>query len=362
MPAGDRSWHVTVPTFRVDVAREADLVEEVGRHYGFDRLPSTFPALTAPQPPPPASLALEKLVRQILTSAGFSEASTFAFQEKEAALPFCAPGTEPAVIANPLSEKFAVLRPSVLPGLVDSCAHNRRRERKDIQLFETGSRFGSGSAIGEGRAAAFVWCGAAHDPHWSQPTRTVDFFVAKGVVEEVCMAIGIAATFEPAATSFMVSGRTADVRAARNGASILLGVVGQILPSIVDARGIPAAEPVYAAELDLKALASASAGDDRLVESLPRFPSIVRDISMLLDDVLPAAAVRGTIRSAAPPTLVSIAEFDRYQGKGVPDGRVSLSLRLTFRAPDRTLTDEEAQAATDKIVDALRATHGAERR
>jgi phenylalanyl-tRNA synthetase beta chain len=83
---------------------------------------------------------------------------------------------------------------------------------------------------------------------------------------------------------------------------------------------------------------------------------------MLVDDSLPAASVRGTIRSAAPATLVSIAEFDRYQGKGVPDGRVSLSLRLTFRAADRTLTDDEAQAATDTIVEALRTTHGAERR
>jgi phenylalanyl-tRNA synthetase beta chain len=88
----------------------------------------------------------------------------------------------------------------------------------------------------------------------------------------------------------------------------------------------------------------------------------VRDISILVDEALPAAAVRGTIRSEAPDTLASIAEFDRYQGKGVPEGRISLSLRLTFRAPDRTLTDEEAQAATERIVEALRKAHGAERR
>ncbi len=116
------------------------------------------------------------------------------------------------------------------------------------------------------------------------------------------------------------------------------------------------------AELDLDALTIAGADADRLVASLPRFPSIVRDISMLVDDTLPAATVRGTIRSSAPSTLVSIAEFDRYQGKGVPDGRISLSLRLTFRAPDRTLTDDEVQAATTRIIEALRATHGAEQR
>jgi phenylalanyl-tRNA synthetase beta chain len=97
-------------------------------------------------------------------------------------------------------------------------------------------------------------------------------------------------------------------------------------------------------------------------ESLPRFPAIVRDVSILVDDALPAAAVRGTIQAAAPPTLASIAEFDRYQGKGVPEGRVSLSLRLTFRDPERTLTDEEAQEATERIVAALSRVHGAERR
>ncbi len=134
------------------------------------------------------------------------------------------------------------------------------------------------------------------------------------------------------------------------------------MPAIAEARGFPGAEDMYVAELDLDALTIASADADRLVASLPRFPSIVRDISILVLDTLPAATVRGTIRSSAPSTLVSIAEFDRYQGKGVPDGRISLSLRLTFRAPDRTLTDDEVQAATNRIIEALRATHGAEQR
>ncbi len=355
--AGGPSWQVTVPTFRVDVAREADLIEEVGRHYGFDRLPITFPALTAPQAPPPPQIARDRLVRQVLTAAGFSESATFAFIEKDASGPFCEPGVEAAPIANPLSEKFAVLRPSLLPGLVDACAHNRRRERKDIRLFETGSRF---TRDGEGRAVALVWCGAAEGPHWSAPSRTVDFFDAKGVVEGICGAVGVDIDVATSRQGFLVAGRAAELRA--RGTSSLLGIVGKLSPAIAEARGFPGAEDVFVAELDLDALDIAGAGVDRLVESLPRFPSIVRDISMLVDDTLPAVTVRGTIRSSAPSTLVSIAEFDRYQGNGVPDGRVSLSLRLTFRAPDRTLTDDEVQAATNRIVEALRATHGAEQR
>ncbi len=352
----DREWTVTIPSFRVDVTREEDLIEEVGRHYGFDRLPVRFPPLATHQPPPDPRIARDRLVRLALTSAGFSESMTFAFIEKAAALPFCDPGVEPPAIANPLSEKFAVLRPSLIPGLIESCAHNRRRGRKDIRLFETGSRF---TPAGEGRSAAFAWCGASSEPHWSAPARTVDFFDAKGVVELLCSAFGVTATeFLASACPYLVRGRAAEVRAG----GTPLGVVGQLPPAIAEARGYPAGEAIYVAEIDTEALGALAAADDLRAESLPRFPSIVRDVSILVDDTLPAAAVRGTIRSAAPATLVSIAEFDRYQGKGVPDGRVSLSLRLTFRAPERTLTDEEAQEATERIVDALRTSHGAERR
>ena len=352
-------WTVTVPSFRVDVQREVDLIEEVGRHFGFDRLPTTFPVLEAPQAAPDAVIVRERLVRRILTAAGFSEAMTFAFIERQAALPFCPNGTEPHAIANPLSEKFAVLRPSLLAGLIDSSAYNRRRERRDVRLFETGSRF---TPAGEGRAVAFTWAGSADAPHWSSPGRVVDFFDAKGIVEQIGSAFRVELDWTPASRSYLTPGRTAEVKLRRNGAMALLGVVGQILPSVAAARGFPSNEEIFAAELDLDLLPPAAGGDDLRAETLPRYPSIARDISILVDEALPAAAVRGTIRSAAPRTLVSIAEFDRYHGKGVPAGRMSLSLRLTFRAPDRTLTDEEADQATTTIVDALRAAHGAERR
>jgi len=352
----DGGWQVTVPTFRVDVTREVDLIEEVARHHGFDRLPVTFPSLAAPQGPPDPRIVHDRLLRQVLTSSGFSESMTFAFIERQAAVPFMEEDAEPAAIANPLSEKFAVLRPSLLAGLIDSCAHNRRRGRKDVRLFEIGSRF---TAAGEGRTAAFLWCGATGGPHWSGGARAVDFFDAKGAVEVLCAAFGILSPdVTPAERGYLVRGRAAEVRAG----GTLLGVVGQLAPAIAEARGLPDGEPLYVAEIDSDALARVAGGDDLRAESLPRFPSIVRDLSILVDAALPAAALRGTIRSSGPSTLASIVEFDRYQGGGVPDGRVSLSLRLTFRAAERTLTDEEAHEAVERIVETLRATHGAERR
>jgi phenylalanyl-tRNA synthetase beta chain len=355
----DPTWRVIVPTFRVDAAREIDLIEEVGRHFGFDRLPATFPALAEPPRPADPRIAQDRHVRQILRAAGFSEATTFAFIEREAALPFCEPGVEPAAIANPLSEKFAVLRPSLLAGLLDACVHNRRRERRDVRLFETGSRF---TSAGEGRAAAFAWCGSAVEAHWSGESRPVDFFDAKGVVEQIGAGFGVEVDCVPVDRPFLVRGRSAEVRVAHNRAMLPLGVAGQLLPDVVEPRGFPRAEEIYIGEIDLDVLGGVGMRDDLRTEPLPRFPSIVRDISILIDEALPAATVRGTIRSAAPETLVAVHEFDRYRGKGVPEGRVSLSVRLTFRAPDRTLTDDEAQRATEYIVEVLHATHNAERR
>ena len=353
---GDGTWDVTVPSFRVDVLREEDLIEEVGRHYGFDRLPVRFPPLEAAQAPPDPIVVRDRLIRQTLTAAGFSEAMTFAFIERHAALPFCEPAVEPTAIQNPLSEKFAVLRPSLLPGLIDSCAHNRRRGRKDIQLFEIGSRFGSS---GEGRAVAFAWMGAATLPHWSGASRSVDFFDAKGTVELLCRAFGAGAIdVAPSHATYLARGRAAEV----SSGGTRLGLVGQLVPTIGEARGLVAGEDVYVGEIDLEALARVAAGDNLRAQSLPRYPSIVRDISIVVDETLPAAAVRGTIRATAPFTLVSISEFDRYQGKGVPEGRVSLSLRLTFRDPERTLTDDEVQEAIDRIVGSLRTAHRAEQR
>ncbi len=353
--ARDPEWLVTVPSFRGDVTREVDLIEEVGRHHGFDKLPDTFPPLTAPQEETDDRIGRDRRIRDLLIAAGLSESMTFAFIERAAALPFSTNG-EPTAIANPLSEKFAVLRPSLLPGLIDSCSHNRRRGRKDVALFEAGSRF---TSAGEGRAVACALTGTGTTPHWSAAARPADFFDIKGIVELLCRAFDVA-TPEFAATDapFLVPGRSAAVS---SGGS-RLGVLGQLDPRIAEAHDLPAGEEIHVAELDIDALFSTSSDAELRVRPLPRFPAIVRDLSLLVDDALPAAAVRGTIRAAAPAALESIMEFDRYGGKGVPQGRVSLSLRLTFRSPDRTLTDDEVEAAMNGIVGRLKEKLGAERR
>jgi phenylalanyl-tRNA synthetase beta chain len=349
-----KSWRVTVPGWRVDIHRGVDLVEEVGRHHGFEHLPATFPAVEhAPDPSDPR-IARDRRVRTALSGMGFSEAITFAFIEEAAAQPFL--GAEAAVaLANPLSEKFAVMRPSLLPGLIDAVSHNRRHGQRDIRLFEIGTRF---SPSGESRRAGIAWTGLATPDHWSGSRRDANFFDIKGVVEQLTSLTSTSPTFIATEAPFLVSGQAATVEV--NGCSI--GVLGQLAPERAEARDLPAADPVYVAEIDLDALTRLAPTDTIRATPLPRFPSVVRDVSILVDDALSAETVRGTIRAAAPATLVSVREFDRYQGKGIADGKVSLSLRLTFQSPDRTLTDDEVQSAMTGIVSALTQELGAVQR
>ena len=348
-------WEVSVPTRRVDVQREVDLIEEIARHHGLDQLPVTFPALTAAPPPSDPRIGHARHLRGVLTAAGFYEAVTFGFVSEAAAAPF-APDGDLVPIANPLSENFAVLRPSALPGLIDAVAHNRRREQRDIRLFEIGNRFSR--SAGEGRALACVWTGSGGAEHWSGGSRDVDFFDMKGVVQRISEALRVATRTEAQRETWLVPGRSAAIMT--DGTRI--GVLGQLAANVAERHGVPASEPVYVAEIDLDRAEQASRGHALTIEPLPRYPSVTRDISILVDDALAASVVRETVRQAAPDTLVRIREFDRYQGKGVPEGRVSLSLRLTFRSPDRTLTDTEVQSAMDAVLAALKERHSAVQR
>ena len=296
----NQGWNATVPTFRVDVMREVDLIEEIGRHYGYDRLPTTFPALQEPTPPSDPKIERDRLVRRVLLAAGCSEALTFSFIDAAQAAYFAA-GPAIVPISNPLSVQFSVLRPSLLPGLLSAVAHNRNRERADVCLFELGATV---SRSGEARGVAVAWTGDATGSHWTGGRRNVDFFDVKGLVEGIADALAVDLTFDAASIPpYLVRGRAATVAAGNR----VVGALGMLAPAIVASAGIATTEDVYAAELDLDALVAMRSLAPLKAKPLPRFPSITRDISIVIDEILPAAAVRGTIRSVAPETLVSSA-------------------------------------------------------
>ena len=352
-------WDVVAPTFRVDLLREADLIEEVGRHYGLDKLDPTFPVVTMPAPLPDPRIARDRLVRRVLTAAGISEAVTFGFIEAKAAETFALTGGAAVTIANPLNAKFDTLRPSLIPGLVDAVAHNRRHGRRDVRLFEIGTRF---APSGETRGVGIAWTGNAGPDHWSGGAREVDFFDLKGQVEQLCVAFGVAVRLSPSVAPFLVAGQTATVDGPRSAA---LGLIGQITPHAADARGLPRQDRVFVAELNLDAIAELMFASDDKTRPLPRYPAVIRDLSIVVADALPAEIIRGTMHAAGAEgkaPLVAVAFFDRYQGKGVPEGSVSLSIRLTFQALDRTLTDADVQQSFERILAALVREHRAVQR
>jgi phenylalanyl-tRNA synthetase beta chain len=360
LPASD-GWEVAAPTFRVDLLREVDLIEEVGRHHGFDKLEPAFPTVTSAVDSPDPRVPRDRLVRRVLTSAGLSEAVTFGFIEARAAQTF-APGgdvREVIAVANPLSAKFDALRPSLLPGLLEAVAHNRRHGRRDVGLFEIGSRFTA--AGGERRGVAIAWTGAADAEHWSGGSRDADFFDVKGAVELLGGALEASVRFTGSDASFLAPGQAAAV----NAGETTVGLAGQLAPDVVERAGAPRQDKVFVAELDLDRIAALAATPSDAVRPLPRHPSVVRDLSIVVSESLPAEIIRVTIQAAgegrAAP-LVGVAFFDRYHGKGVPEGSISISVRLTFQATDRTLTDPEVQQAFDTILAALVSEHGAVQR
>lgn len=353
-------WDVAAPTFRVDLLREVDLIEEVGRHHGFDKLEPTFPIMTTAAPAPDSRIPRDNLVRRVLTATGLSEAVTFGFVEADAARAFSAEGDRALVsVANPLSGKFDMLRPSLLPGLVDAVAYNRRHGRRDVALFEIGARFTVSS--GETRGVGMAWTGASAPEHWSGNARDVDFFDMKGLVERLCEVVGASARLETGAVPYLVAGQAATVLAG----DTIVGVIGLVTPTLAERHGAPRQDKIFVAEIDLDRLPAGA--DDALekVRPLPRYPAVVRDLSIVVADTLPAEIIRGTIHAAGeagPAPLVGIGFFDRYQGKGVAEGAVSVSVRLVFQAPDRTLTDADVQSSFDRILAALVREHHAVQR
>ncbi|MGH9418398.1 MAG: hypothetical protein ACRD3J_00375, partial [Thermoanaerobaculia bacterium] len=187
-----------------------------------------------------------------------------------------------------------------------------------------------------------------------------------GVVEHLCDALGVTPRFEPVREPFLVAGQAAAVIASEGpGPGVRFGVVGQLAPALADARGLPRQDRVFVAEVDLDLIQRARVSASDATRPLPRYPFVVRDLSIVVADTLPAEIIRGTILAAGrdlPAPLVALSVFDRYQGKGVPNGAVSLSVRLTFQAAERTLTDAEVQHSVDTILAALVREHAAVQR
>ena len=332
---------VEVPTWRGDVSREADLVEEVGRHMGLQRIPSTIPPAGGAEGLRPAQRR-DRAIREVLAGAGLTEVITYSF------VPAAGPAAHGPALANPLSEDQKVLRGSLVwPGLLATLRTNLRQSRADVRIFETGRVFAPDG--GETERVGILVTGAAAPLHPSEPKpRAADFADLKGLLELLAARLGLGAV------EIERAGAPELLHAGQGGTVLVggrrVGYAGALDPARAaewEARGV-----VLVAEIDTAALPEA----ERVrVRALPRHPAVERDVSVLCDAQTPAAEVEAVIRSAAGPRLRSAAVTARFDRPPVPAGRVSLTFRLVFQEPERTLTGEEVQSAMDAVSSALRA-------
>lgn len=337
-----------IPSWRVDLKREADLIEEIARLHGVDKIPATAPRGAVGAHPFDAVYDQFAELRRLLSGLGLNETQGQTLINDSAAR---AAATESVLLANPLSSDMNALRPSLLPGLLDTLRHNLSRRNGDVQLFEIGRVFSDPNGqLKEGWRLAIALTGTRNPGFWAGGERDAkwDLFDLKGLVEEViefCGLRGVTYAKRPESTGLFLESATLAL-----GGKLPLGQLGQLLPKMAKQHDLR--DAVLLAELDLDQLLARS-NANKAFKLLPQFPSSRRDVALLVPEATTHDAVLQVVRQAKPANLDSVELFDVFRGKHVPDGQKSLAYAFTYRAADRTLKEDEVNAAQQKVVEAL---------
>ncbi len=356
---------VVVPTFRPDLTAEIDLIEEVGRMVGYDTLPETLPPARDPQGgvDAPESLFASQ-VRSLLAGLGLQEALTNSLVAPSP-LDDDVTQNQRVRIRQALSAELSGLRTALLPNLLESLVRNLKRRRPDVRLFEIGKTFTLGAGQGtynETRHVAAVLTGTATARAWNEPNPPpVDFFTAKGIVQSLLDGLRLpAVTFAPEHRQGMHPGRCAAVAVAGKTVGYVAEVDPDTLQTDLDAPHAVGRVAVF--ELDADALRSLG-GQTPRYHALPKFPSVTRDLAVIADAGTPYALLADITQAAADPALLQdVSLVSLYTGTGIPDGKKSVALRLTFQPQDRTLTDADLDSQLAAIRRALADRAGAAER
>jgi phenylalanyl-tRNA synthetase beta chain len=349
---------VTVPTWRIDLEREADLVEEIGRHLGYDRVPSRTPQGVPRSSSAPHGSDLEEAIRDRMASLGFHEAFSYAMigpGEDDAFVTADAPS--PLALVNPLSETLGFLRRSLLPGLLQAADLNLRRGAAELRLFEVGGVFRArdvGQLPDEPAHAGFAWSGVAEPLHWSGAARAADAWDAAGLIEDLLALVGGARAFQR---------ERADLAGLHPGQSMLwrddsgrrVAWCGPVHPELAARMGLPA--PVLLGEADLDAAARHPA-QLPAYRAISRQPATWRDLSLVLDPETSAGSVLAALAGVPSPAPVSMTWLDRYAGPPLAADQVAMTLRVMLHPLERTLTDLEVEAYRAKLLAVLDAVKG----
>ncbi len=347
--SADGSTSFRIPTFRVDLKREIDLIEEIARMYGVDKIPSTAPR--GANGSHPYDVVHDHLAeaRRILVGLGLNEAQGQTLIADSAAK-LVTVGDSLVALSNPLSSDMNVLRPSLLPGLLDSLRHNISHKNYDVAMFEVGRVFvQNGGATKEERRVAIALTGQRAQTFWSGDERDAKFdaYDLKGVLESFFEAFGLKGlnfTRRDGTTSLFLESATIQL------GKLPLGELGQVIPAL--AKKYDLRDAVFVAELNLDQLL-ARRNTGRSFKSLPQFPSSRRDVAMLVPEATTHDAVLMVVRQAKPANLESVELFDIFRGKNVPEGQKSVAYAFTYRGADKTLTDVDVNAAHEGLLKQL---------
>ncbi|KAA0874999.1 phenylalanine--tRNA ligase subunit beta [Nitrincola tapanii] len=345
-------WRVAVPSYRFDITLEVDLIEELARVYGYDRLPVKTPSAELPLPPISEAKQSVQFLRRHMIARGYQEAITYSFIEAGLSRQFD-PKHEAVALANPISAEMAVMRTTLWPGLVKAVEYNQNRQQNRIRLFETGQRFvPQAQGLLQENVLAAVVTGTRDAESWCAGKDKLDFFDIKGDLESLLSLGGCLAEYAFVAAEHPALHPGQSARIERQGK--LIGWIGALHPQLqkdLDLNG-----PIYLFELSLSEIQT---GRLPRYEALSKFPEMRRDLSLLVDQSISFGAIREAAVAAGGEYLRQVRLFDQYQGQGIEPGRKSLALGLTWQHPSRTLTDEEINNSVASVIAALNTHCGA---
>lgn len=343
-------WFFEVPSYRFDISIEPDLIEEIGRIYGYDKLPKTSALGKITLKEDDESSVSQEFFADRLISLGYQEAITYSFVEQKLQ-EMITPDLDSIALANPISADLAVMRTSLWPGLLKALSYNQNRQQARVKFFETGLKFEKKQGeIIQTRMISGIAAGTALPESWNSLSRKLDFYDVKADLEKLLCPVDSAISFEKAEHAALHPGQTASI--VKNGE--IIGYLGAIHPKLqkyLDLNG-----PVYLFELCLN---KAVKGAISRFTEVSKYPEVRRDLAIVIDQQVPFESVRSEVIAHAGQDLVNVVLFDVYAGENLGKGLKSLGLALIWQRIDRTLNDEEINQAFESIVSALNAKFGA---
>ena len=352
----DRTWKVTAPSWRFDITRDVDLIEELARVHGYEKVPLHAPLAQLHVAPLSETRIAESRLRSALVDRDYQEAITYSFVDPSLQQLIC-PNQPALTLVNPIASDLAQMRVSLWPGLIQTLRYNQNRQQARVRLFEVGRRYlaGKNGQTHEQRIISGVACGSTVAEQWGIKDRSVDFFDVKADVEALLAVSGRNYEFRPAQHPALHPGQTAEI--ALRGDAKPIGIMGTVHPEIQKKTGLDGSVILF--ELEAEALLAAIIPEFR---EISRFPAIRRDLAVVLRIETSAQSVLDCVQKVAGQLLVNLELFDEYRGEGIDSGRKSLALGLTFQDTSRTLNDEDVEAVMGRVVTALQADFDAQLR